>query len=271
MTPTFNLIQSAFPRDKEIPRTPQQQPQPQADRPETGWRNGLRVCLENAVPGSSRLKEAQISSGTGHSPIEQSLLTSAATFSKQALSVPGGKFDPNRNHSGDRPRRRQQSNKCSREHDLINLSATLRETVCSDTTRSADSRTQIPFRAGSVGAMKCRLRLQLKHYSLLVLALFFVLVLLADKASRIGHLSNVSSNPQDFFIWATNASISYSFRYDPRAADEWLFHSGAWLFATSRCTNRPRAGIGAGRGDRFGGEGVRCQRLGSGAAGLASV
>ena len=34
-------------------------------------------------------------------------------------------------------------------------------------------------------------------------------------------------------MWATNASISYSFRYDPRAADEWLFHSGAWLYATS--------------------------------------
>ena len=46
-------------------------------------------------------------------------------------------------------------------------------------------------------------------------------------------LRNPGINPQDFFVWATNSSFSYSFRYDPRAADEWLFHSGARLFATS--------------------------------------
>jgi hypothetical protein len=44
---------------------------------------------------------------------------------------------------------------------------------------------------------------------------------------------NPGNNPQDFFVWATNSNFSYSFRYDPRAADEWLFHSGARLFATS--------------------------------------
>jgi hypothetical protein len=35
------------------------------------------------------------------------------------------------------------------------------------------------------------------------------------------------NNPQDFFLWGTRShSFAYSFRYDPRAADEWLFHSG---------------------------------------------
>jgi len=46
----------------------------------------VRACLENAVASSSRGEEARISSGTGHAPVDQSLLTSAATFSKQALS-----------------------------------------------------------------------------------------------------------------------------------------------------------------------------------------
>ena len=87
--------------------------------------------------------------------------------------------------------------------------------------------------AGSIGVMKCKVCLQSKHYLLLALLLFFAAVILASKGSKIGQLSHASSNPQDFFVWATNSSFSYSFRYDPRAADEWLFHSGAWLFATS--------------------------------------
>ena len=45
----------------------------------------LRAGLRNGGPGSSRRKEAQMSSGSGHSVSDQSLLTSAATFSEQAL------------------------------------------------------------------------------------------------------------------------------------------------------------------------------------------
>jgi len=81
--------------------------------------------------------------------------------------------------------------------------------------------------------MKHQVRLQSKHYLLLALWLFLAAVILAGKGSRIRQRNNASSNPQDFFLWATNLSFAYSFRYDPRAADEWLFHSGAWLFATS--------------------------------------
>ncbi len=44
-----------------------------------------RACLENGVLCSSRREEAQIPSRIGHSGGNQSLLTSAATFSKQAL------------------------------------------------------------------------------------------------------------------------------------------------------------------------------------------
>jgi hypothetical protein len=81
--------------------------------------------------------------------------------------------------------------------------------------------------------MKCKVCLQSNRYWLLAWLLFFAAVILAGKGSKIGQRNHASSNPQDFFLWATNSSFSYSFRYDPRAADEWLFHSGAWLFATS--------------------------------------
>ena len=46
----------------------------------------------------------------------------------------------------------------------------------------------------------------------------------------------IENNPQDFFMWGTTSStipFSYSFRYDPRAADEWQFHNAVRLFATS--------------------------------------
>jgi hypothetical protein len=81
--------------------------------------------------------------------------------------------------------------------------------------------------------MKCKVCLQSKHYLLLALLLFFAAVIVVSRGPKNGQRSNASNNPQDFFVWATNSSFSYSFRYDPRAADEWLFHCGAWLFATS--------------------------------------
>jgi hypothetical protein len=81
--------------------------------------------------------------------------------------------------------------------------------------------------------MKHKMRLQTRYSLLLASSLCFAAVILASKGARTGQRNNAGSNPQDFFMWATNSSYSYSFRYDPRAADEWLFHSGAWLFATS--------------------------------------
>jgi hypothetical protein len=82
--------------------------------------------------------------------------------------------------------------------------------------------------------MKCDLHLQRHQYLLLPLLFFVAVAILASMQSESEHLNNVSSNPQDFFVWATTSSVIYSFRYDPRAADEWLFHSGAWLFGTSQ-------------------------------------
>lgn len=87
--------------------------------------------------------------------------------------------------------------------------------------------------AGSIRVMKCEVCLQSTHYLLLALLLLFAAAALARKGSKIGQLNNASGNPQDFFVRATNSSFSSSFRYDPHATDEWLFHSGARAFATS--------------------------------------
>lgn len=37
-------------------------------------------------------------------------------------------------------------------------------------------------------------------------------------------------NPQDFYLWSTGAAVKHTFRYDPRAADIWLFRYGSWLY-----------------------------------------
>jgi len=34
------------------------------------------------------------------------------------------------------------------------------------------------------------------------------------------------NNPQDFYLWSTGSSFAGTFRYDPRAADIWLFKAG---------------------------------------------
>lgn len=84
--------------------------------------------------------------------------------------------------------------------------------------------------------MKHTLRLPWKYALPLLPLLILAVAILSERSSRhsIGaNLKNPTHNPQDFFVWASNSSFSYSFRYDPRAADEWLFHSGARLFATS--------------------------------------
>jgi hypothetical protein len=81
--------------------------------------------------------------------------------------------------------------------------------------------------------MKTGLRLQARRCLPLALLLLFAAVIVVRKEPERGQPADTGRNPQEFFLWATNSSFSYSFRYDPRAADEWLFHSGAWLFAAS--------------------------------------
>ncbi len=93
------------------------------------------------------------------------------------------------------------------------------------------------------------LRLQVRDYLLLILVVFLVVALLAQKrpAARIGGpRMSVKDNPQDFFMLSSTSFLYSSFRYDPRAADHWLFESGAALFANpmpseavNRATNRP--------------------------------
>jgi hypothetical protein len=38
-----------------------------------------------------------------------------------------------------------------------------------------------------------------------------------------------NGNPQQFHLWATSNSISFTFNCDPRATDEWLFRTGGGM------------------------------------------
>jgi len=42
---------------------------------------------------------------------------------------------------------------------------------------------------------------------------------------------NLTNNPDKFFLWGTKTNLNHLFNYDPRAADEWRFETGAWLAA----------------------------------------
>jgi hypothetical protein len=84
--------------------------------------------------------------------------------------------------------------------------------------------------------MKRNLAVQPGYLLLLGLLLVFFALNLARRSSgtlRARQTNNANNNPQDFFLRATPSSLSYSFRYDPRAADEWLFHRGAGLISIS--------------------------------------
>ena len=86
--------------------------------------------------------------------------------------------------------------------------------------------------------MKRETRLPSTFGLALALLILTATVLIARKPATILRLpatANGIGNPQDFFISAptSSAAFSYNFRYDPRAADEWLFHSGAWLFTNA--------------------------------------
>jgi len=44
----------------------------------------------------------------------------------------------------------------------------------------------------------------------------------------------INNNPVKFRLWMTNSSYSYTFTYDPLAADEWRFETGGFIV-----TNHP--------------------------------
>ena len=79
--------------------------------------------------------------------------------------------------------------------------------------------------------------LEPKFALLLGLLLLVVAILLLARGSFKAWsgkaVKSACNNPQDFFVTATNSEFRAYFRYDPRAADEWLFHSGARLMASS--------------------------------------
>ena len=79
--------------------------------------------------------------------------------------------------------------------------------------------------------------LEPKFALLLGLLLLVVAILLLARGSYKAWsgkpIKSVGNNPQDFFVTATSSQFRAYFRYDPRAADEWLFHSGARLMASS--------------------------------------
>jgi hypothetical protein len=88
----------------------------------------------------------------------------------------------------------------------------------------------------SIKVMKWTLQLQSQRSPLLLLGLGLAVLANISYRSWMRSSTGLSYNPQDFYVWttiATNQPFSSSFRYDPRAADEWLFHVGASLYWTS--------------------------------------
>jgi hypothetical protein len=62
----------------------------------------------------------------------------------------------------------------------------------------------------------------------LVLAAILPLVLTRFKSSFHVRERDVGNNPDHFHLWTTNSTYSYTFIYDPLAADIWLFESGGF-------------------------------------------
>lgn len=74
--------------------------------------------------------------------------------------------------------------------------------------------------------MKWALSLPPRWLLLLFVPAVAGLALLSFNArNRVG-IEPPDNNPQRFHLSATGTSMSYSFTYDPRAADEWHFRSG---------------------------------------------
>jgi rubredoxin len=80
-------------------------------------------------------------------------------------------------------------------------------------------------------------RLQCMKWLPLVLPLAAVCFLLLPdnrKCPTGVRMKEVGNNPDKFYLRATNSAYDCRYIYDPRAADEWLFHTGGLAV-----TNRP--------------------------------
>ena len=81
--------------------------------------------------------------------------------------------------------------------------------------------------------------LEPKYALLLGLVLLIVAMVLARSSFKTWSgkpTRSVSNNPQDFYASSTRSTFQAYFRYDPRAADEWLFHAGAGVVNPSTPT-----------------------------------
>jgi len=76
--------------------------------------------------------------------------------------------------------------------------------------------------------MKCNPCVHAKRFRVALFLFAATLLLSLGVSVRVTHVPRAyeTNNPQDFYLWATDASFAYSFRYDPRATDNWLFISG---------------------------------------------
>ncbi|HXE42218.1 MAG TPA: hypothetical protein VN516_04250 [Candidatus Baltobacteraceae bacterium] len=54
-------------------------------------------------------------------------------------------------------------------------------------------------------------------------------VALHPKSSLRTYSNETNNNPHKFHLVFTTNSLDYSITYDPRAADEWLFHAGGLI------------------------------------------
>src|SRR5881392_2633596 len=63
---------------------------------------------------------------------------------------------------------------------------------------------------------------------LTICCLVLTAVVLARRWVSLSKPAAVSkeNNPNDFYLWQSNTGFAYTFRYDPRAADEWRFSFG---------------------------------------------
>jgi hypothetical protein len=75
----------------------------------------------------------------------------------------------------------------------------------------------------------------------LLAAFLFAVVCFVSTSSSLSTppgVAQAGNNPQEFYLWSTDSSFSYTFICDPRAADLWLLRScGGTMFVL-----RPPAG-----------------------------
>ena len=75
--------------------------------------------------------------------------------------------------------------------------------------------------------MKRQWRWLAKYLPVILTAL--LLVVLGQIGSLFKpQLREIGNNPDHFRLWATNSEYSYTFIYDPLAADNWLREAAVW-------------------------------------------